>query len=441
MKDQPLHTRELFREFVVPTYGRFDLQLVRGEGTRVCDESGKCYLDFGAGIAVTSVGHSHPRLARAVCDQMQRLVHTSNLYQTRLQGLLAERLVECVGAPGKIFFCNSGAEANEALFKLARKFGNEALPPPPRHAAGALVDGPTSRNGIITMEGSFHGRTLGGIAATGQDKVKKGFEPIMAGFQHVPFNDLPALLAAVQDPNTVAVLLEPVQGEIGIRPASREFLLHARDLCDRHQLLLFFDEVQCGLGRTGDWCAWKSLMGTSAVLPDGVSWAKGIAGGVPMGAVWIRNRPVPLKSGKETQLCDLLGPGSHGTTFGGTPLACAAGLEVLQIIEEEGLLLKARQMGELALSELRGIQSPLIQEVRGVGLMLALELSADFSTRSGLPDGRLPSIHLVETLHSAGLLTVPSGPQAVRWLPPLNVTSAEIREAAALTAQVLAQWS
>ncbi|MEY5009860.1 MAG: Succinylornithine transaminase/acetylornithine aminotransferase [Verrucomicrobiota bacterium] len=436
MEDQPLQTRELFKEFVVPTYGRFDVQLERGEGAHVWDESGKRYLDFGAGIAVTSVGHSHPRLAAAVFAQMQRLVHTSNLYQTRLQGQLAERLVGCVGAPGKIFFCNSGAEANEALYKLARKFGNEALPPPPRHSAGMLVEAPISRHGMITMEGSFHGRTLGGIAATGQDKVKKGFEPILPGFQHVPFNDLPALLAAVQDPNTVAILLEPIQGEIGIRPATPEFLRHARDLCDRHQLLLFFDEVQCGLGRTGDWCAWKSILGTDEILPDGVSWAKGIAGGVPMGAVWIRNRPVQLKSGKETVLSDLLGPGSHGTTFGGTPLVCAAGLEVIRIIEDEGLLENARIQGALALDSLRRIGSPLIREVRGVGLMLAFELAGDLATR--LPEGRLPSIHVVEALHAEGLLTVPSGPRAVRWLPPLNVTASQISEATEITAKVLA---
>ncbi len=441
MEDHSLQTRELFREFVVPTYGRFDVQLARGEGSYVWDESGKRYLDFGAGIAVTSVGHAHPRLVRAVSEQMQRLVHTSNLYQTRLQGLLAERLVECVGAPGKIFFCNSGAEANEALYKLARKYGNEALPPPPRHVAGALVESPACRHGIITMEGSFHGRTLGGIAATGQDKVKKGFEPILSGFQHVPFNDLPALLVAVQDPNTVAILLEPVQGEIGIRPATPEFLRHARDLCDRHQLLLFFDEVQCGLGRTGDWCAWKSLLGTDDVVPDGISWAKGIAGGIPMGAVWIRNRSVPLKSGKESLLSDLLGPGSHGTTFGGTPLVCSAGLEVLRIVEEEGLLENARSMGTLALDCLRQIKSPLIREVRGVGLMLAFELVPDFAARAGLAEGKLPSIHLVEALHAEGLLSVPSGPQAVRWLPPLTVTAEQIHEAASLTAKVLSQWA
>jgi acetylornithine/N-succinyldiaminopimelate aminotransferase len=439
MEDHPLQTRELFKQFVVPTYGRFDVQLERGEGSYVWDESGKRYLDFGAGIAVTSVGHAHARLGVAVAAQMQRLVHTSNLYQTRLQGLLAERLVRCVGAPGKIFFCNSGAEANEALYKLARKFGNEALPPPPRHSAGVLVESPVSRHGIITMEGSFHGRTLGGIAATGQDKVKKGFEPILQGFQHVPFNDLPALLAAVQDPNTIAILLEPVQGEIGVRPATPEFLRHARDLCDRHQLLLFFDEVQCGLGRTGDWCAWKSILGTDEVLPDGVSWAKGIAGGVPMGAVWIRSRPVQLKSGNALSLSDLLGPGSHGTTFGGTPLVCAAGLEVIRIIEEEGLLENARTQGALALDSLRRIGSPLIREVRGLGLMLAFELAPDLAAR--LPEGRLPSLHLVEALHAEGLLTVPSGPLAVRWLPPLNVTASQVCEAAEITAQVLKRWA
>jgi acetylornithine/N-succinyldiaminopimelate aminotransferase len=437
MTSSASNTRELFEKYVVPTYGRFDLQLARGEGSYVWDESGKRYLDFGAGIAVTSVGHGHPRLVEAVSQQVAKLTHTSNLYQTRPQGLLAERLVHCVGAPGKIFFCNSGAEANEALYKLARKFGNEALPPPPRDGAGAKVEPPASRHGIITMEGSFHGRTLGGIAATGQDKVKKGFEPIIEGFQHVPFNDLPALLSAVLSPNTIAILLEPVQGEIGIRAATPEFLRLARSLCDQYQLLLFFDEVQCGLGRTGDWCAWKTLLGTDEVLPDGISWAKGIAGGVPMGAVWISPRPVPLKTGKTIPLCDILGPGTHGTTFGGTPLVCAAGLEVLQIIEDESLMENARAMGALAKQSLLALKSPLISEVRGIGLMLAFELAPDFATRTGLASGKLPSLHVVEALHGAGLLSVPSGPQAVRWLPPLNVSAQQIEEATAIVGHVL----
>lgn len=431
-------TRELYDRYVIPTYGRFDLRLARGEGSCVWDEDGKRYLDFGAGIAVTSIGHCHPRVLKTMQEQIGTLVHTSNLYYTRPQAVLAERLVRYVGAPGKVFFCNSGAEANEALYKLARKFGNECMPPPAKHSVGETWQPDYHRHEILTMHGSFHGRTLAGIAATGQEKVKKGFEPAVTGFAHVPFNDGPALLAAVQTPSVVAVLLEPVQGEIGINPATPQFLRLARDLCNRHGLLLMFDEVQCGLGRTGDWCGWKTLLGTDEVLPDAVSWAKGIAGGFPLGAIWVSDRVVELKAGGTKPLCDLLGPGSHGTTFGGTPLVSAGANEVLAVIEEEGMLENARIQGEHAKQSLAAIGSPLIKEVRGVGLMLAFELVADFAERADVPAGKLPSIFVVEKLHDAGLLTVPSGANAVRWLPPLNVSRAEIDEATQLTSTLLA---
>jgi acetylornithine aminotransferase/acetylornithine/N-succinyldiaminopimelate aminotransferase len=435
-------TRELYDRYVIPTYGRFDLRLARGAGCEVWDEDGKRYLDFGAGIAVTSIGHCHPRVLAAMREQIGTLVHTSNLYYTRPQALLAERLVRLIGAPGKVFFCNSGAEANEALYKLARKFGNECAPPPPLHLHGEMVSTDAFRHGIITMLGSFHGRTLAGIAATGQEKVKKGFEPAVAGFHHVAFNDGPALLAAVQEPGIVGVLLEPIQGERGIHAASAAFLKLARELCDRHGLLLMFDEVQCGLGRTGDWCGWKTLVGDSSVMPDAVSWAKGIAGGFPLGAIWVSDRKVTLKTGATIALCDLLGPGSHGTTFGGTPLVSAGANEVLSVIEEEGMLPNARQAGAHALAELKKITSPLVVDVRGVGLMLAFELAADFATRvTGFPAGKAPAIFVVEALHAAGLLTVPSGTHAVRWLPPLNVKLAEIDEAVAILRRVLAQFS
>ena len=413
-------TRELYEKYVIPTYGRFELKLARGRGCEVWDEDGKRYLDFGAGIAVTSVGHCHPRVVAKMQEQIASLVHVSNLYFTRPQGELAERLVRLVGKPGKVFFCNSGAEANEALYKLARKFGNET--------AGA------PRIAIVTMRGSFHGRTLAGIAATGQDKVKKGFEPMVQGFAvaptedgYVPYNDCDALRAAVAQPGVVAVLLEPVQGESGIHPATPEFLRLARQLCDEHGLLLFFDEVQCGLGRTGDWCGWRTI--APDVMPDGISWAKGIAGGFPLGAIWVSDRD--LGSGKK--LCDVLGPGTHGTTFGGTPLVCIGANEVLAVIEEEGMLENARTVGAYALEVLRRIESPKIKEVRGIGLMLGIELAADFSTGSD----RAPSLWMVDQLHAAGLLVIPSGTHALRWLPSLNVTRAQIDEAAAILAEVL----
>lgn len=415
-------TRELFDQFVIPTYGRFDLRLSHGRGCEVWDEDGKRYLDFGAGIAVTSVGHCHPRVIRVMQEQIARLVHTSNLYFTRPQGELAERLIRLVGRPGKAFFCNSGAEANEALYKLARKFGNES------------VGGP--RHGIITMLGSFHGRTLAGIAATGQEKVKKGFEPPVEGFRHVPFNDAQALTVAAEEPRTVAILLEPVQGEIGVLPATAEFLRRARQICDRKNLLLFFDEVQCGLGRTGHWCGWHAI--APDVWPDAISWAKGIAGGFPLGAIWVSDREITLTDGSKKKLCDLLGPGSHGTTFGGTPLVCAGANEVLATIEEEGMLENARTVGAAGLDVLRSIQSPLIQEVRGLGLMFGIELAPHFAQRAKLPEGKAPSLWMVERLHENGLLVIPSGTHALRWLPPLNVRREQIDEAAAILGRVLA---
>jgi len=435
MQDSKLSTRELYDRHVIPTYGRFDLRLARGRGCEVWDEDGKRYLDFGAGIAVTSIGHAHSRVVRVLQEQAATLVHTSNLYYTRPQAVLAERLVRLVGGGGKIFFCNSGAEANEALFKLARKFGNEGAPPPSRHTIGESVDTKTSRIGIVTMLGSFHGRTLAGISATGQEKVKKGFEPMVEGFRHVPFNDMVALHASVDVPGTVAVLIEPVQGESGIHPADAEFLHAARRLCDERDLLLMFDEVQCGLGRTGEWCGWKSI--APGVMPDAVSWAKGIAGGFPLGAIWVNERQVTLKDGARKKLCDLLGPGTHGTTFGGTPLVCAGANEVLAVIEEEKMLENASATGAHALGALRAMASPLIREVRGLGLMIGIELVADFAQRAKLPDGKAPSLFLVERLHEAGLLTVPSGTHAVRWLPALNVRRAEIDEAVTILARVL----
>ena len=299
---------EDYAQFVVPTYGRFDLDIEGGAGCRVWDFEGREYLDFGAGIAVCSLGHAHPEVASAVAGQAGRLVHCSNLYRTEPQARLARRLVEITG-PGKIFFCNSGAEANEGLIKLARRFGSA-----------------TGRHRILTFTGSFHGRTMACISATGQDKVKKDFGPLLGGFVHVPFGDLEATRAAL-DENTVAILVEPIQGEGGIHPATPEFLRGLRALCDERSMLLFFDEVQCGLGRTGDWCGWRSIV--RDVEPDGVSWAKGIANGFPLGSFWASSKTFDDRG----PLCDLLGPGSHGTTYGGNPVCCAASLKVLEIIE------------------------------------------------------------------------------------------------------------
>ncbi|HEY5743372.1 MAG TPA: aspartate aminotransferase family protein [Terrimicrobiaceae bacterium] len=381
----------LYSQYVMPTYGRFDLDIARGCGCRVWDLAGREYLDFGAGIAVCSLGHAHPEVTQAVVNQASTLVHTSNLYRTVPQANLARRLVELVGE-GKVFFCNSGAEANEGLIKLTRKFG---------HASG--------RYEILTFQNSFHGRTMAGISATAQEKIKKGFSPLLEGFVHLPLGDLDAVRAAI-GPRTAAVLLEPVQGEGGIHIATAEFLRGLRTICDEHDLLLLFDEIQCGLGRTGDWCAGKSL--DANVRPDGVSWAKGIANGFPLGAFWATS---------SRGLCDLLGPGTHGTTFGGNPVCCAAALKVFDIIERDGLLQNALVQGARLRERLIALKSLRIHEVRGIGLMTGFELGEGAEQNLALL--------FVKKLIAAGLLAIPAGERVVRLLPPLNVTAAEVDEA------------
>jgi acetylornithine/N-succinyldiaminopimelate aminotransferase len=417
-------TRQLFAEFVVPNYDRYDVVLVRGQGSRVWDEDGKEYLDFGAGIAVSTLGHAHPRIIEALDRQARQLIHTSNLYFTRPQAELARKLVEIVGSPGKVFFSNSGAEANEAVIKLARKFGNEGAGSP---------SGDKPRFEILTFYRSFHGRTMAGISATGQEKVKEGFAPLLAGFNHLPFNDLNAVEKAITG-QTVAILVEPVQGEGGIYPASREFLLGLRSICDRHGMLLMLDEIQCGLGRLGNWCGWKEIVGGADFVPDTVSWAKGIGGGFPLGATWVRKRKIQRLAGGTVDLCDLLQPGSHGTTYGGTPLACATSSAVLETIEREGLLANARTQGDYAKRKLAAI--PGIKEVRGLGLMLGIELGAQLGTLGA--SGKTPSQAVAIELMRNGLLAVPAGPSVIRWLPPLIVSREEIDQAVLILSKTLA---
>jgi predicted acetylornithine/succinylornithine family transaminase len=398
---------EEYAQFVIPTYGRFDLDIERGQGCHVWDFTGRKFLDFGAGIAVCSLGHAHPEVGAAIAEQASKLVHTSNLYRTGPQALLAKRIVEVTGE-GKVFFCNSGAEANEGLIKLARRFGSA-----------------TGRSGILTFTGSFHGRTMACISATGQEKVKKDFGPLLSGFRHLPFGDLEAVREAV-DSDTVAILVEPIQGEGGIHPASADFLRGLRTLCDERNMLLLFDEVQCGLGRTGDWCGWHAI--AADVHPDGVSWAKGIANGFPLGAFWASHRATDDRG----PLCDLLGPGSHGTTYGGNPVSCAAGLKVLEIIERDGLLGNARTLGDYLASSLRAITSPLVAEVRATGLMIGVQLASDFPKTT-----RTPALEVVTQAMSLGLLVIPAGDSVVRFLPPLNVTRQEIDAAVAKFSETL----
>ncbi len=403
--------------YVMGNYGRFPLAFSRGEGSWIWDEEGRKYLDFATGIAVCSLGHCHPAIQRALREQAAKLIHCSNLFQIREQAELAEFIVERVlRMPGRVFFCNSGAEANDALIKLARKYGHDL----------AATSGGEPRTGVVTCVNSFHGRTLGGIAATGQDKVKHGFAPLLEGFTHVPFNDVDALRAAV-GPRTAAILFEVVQGEGGIHVATPEFLRTAAELRREHGVLLMLDEVQCGFGRTGDWNGWETALRAAdfSLEPDAVSWAKGMGGGYPIGGIWATERLAP---GADFRLCDVLGPGTHGSTFGGTPLGSRVSLAVLREIEESGLIANADKLGERIRSEVSGWRHPLIREVRGLGLLIGfvIDEGALAATESFAPSGQTPSLHVVGRLMEAGMLTVPAGPGVVRWLPPLNVSEDEV---------------
>ena len=393
--------RELFDQFVIPSYARFDLVLERGEGSYVWDVAGKRYLDLGGGIAVCCLGHAHPEVTAALDEQSGKLIHISNLYYNELQGRLAAKIVDLIG-PGRVFFGNSGAEANEGLFKFARKFGHEA-----------------GRFEIITTVDSFHGRTLAGIAATGQEKVKHGFEPVVAGFKHVAFNDLRAMRDAIT-PTTVAILVEPVQGESGITLATSEYLLGLRRLCDEKNLLLLFDEVQSGHFRTGEFQAWQRILQgrRDDFTPDAVSMAKSLGGGFPIGAFWIREK-----------FSNLLSSGSHASTFGGTPLACAVALRIFEVIERDHLAKNARTVGQFILDRLRNLQArhpEVIRHVRGLGLMIGIEFQP-----------QLKAVDVVKQLHAAGVLTVPAGNAVVRLLPPLNLGEREAEEGLRVITQVV----
>ena len=402
--------RENFDSFVVPSYSRFDVVLDRGEGSYVWDTAGHRYLDFGGGIAVCSLGHANPEVSEALHTQSKKLLHVSNLYYNELQGLLAARLVGLIG-PGRCFFCNSGAEANEGLFKLARKFGHDS-----------------GRYEIITTTDSFHGRTLAGIAATGQDKVKKGFEPMVIGFKQVPYNDLAAMRAAVTE-KTAAILVEPIQGESGVTIGTPDYLAGLRQLCDEKNLLLLFDEVQAGHFRTGRFHSWQRIMSANAggFLPDAIAMAKSLGGGFPMGAFWVRDK-----------YADLLSPGTHATTFGGNPLGCAVALKILEVMERDRLAENANEIGEFVVSRLRALQErfpAVIKEVRGLGLMIGLEFKPD--APGFLGSDKSPAIQAVNRLHAEGLLVVPAATAVVRLLPALNLTRKEAEEGLALIGKIV----
>ncbi len=415
-------TADLYREFVLGNYAHFGIELARGEGCRVWDSLGREYLDFCSGIAVCTLGHCHPRIVNAIREQAGRLIHISNLYLNRNQALAAERLAAAAGSPGRVFFCNSGAEANEFTYKIARRFAHATRPP------GQFAERTPE---ILTFTNSFHGRTLGGIAATAQPKVKEGFEPAIPGFRHLPFNDVGALTSSVSE-ETVAVLVEPVQGDGGIHPATPEFLRALENLCRTHNLLLMLDEIQCGLGRCGAMRAWEAV-GAPDLQPDVVAWAKGVGGGFPVGAVWVGNRPVETHDGAPVKMLpELLGPGSHGTTYGGSPLAAAVIIAVLDAIEELQLCANAAQRGAEAMEAIRALKSPFIREVRGKGLMIGIALDMEMveQTVGAAAGGMSPAAVVCRRLNEQGLLTPPAGPGVVRWLPPLTVSSKEIQEAA-----------
>jgi acetylornithine/N-succinyldiaminopimelate aminotransferase len=395
--------RELFTKNVVPSYGRFEIVLSHGAGSYVFDVAGKRYLDLGGGIAVNCLGHAHPAITEALVEQSRKLIHVSNLYFTEPQGKLAAELVKRIGA-GKVFFSNSGAEANEGLFKVARKFGHDE-----------------GRFEILTATNSFHGRTLAGIAATGQEKIKKGFEPMMPGFRHIPFNDLAAARNSIS-PATVAILIEGVQGEGGVTPATPEYLLGLHALCDEKKLLLFMDSVQCGHFRTGKFQSFQRILenipGGEKFLPDGISMAKSLGGGFPIGAFWVR-----------APFADLLGPGTHASTFGGTPLACAVALKIFEIIEKEKLAENVRKLGDWMLNELQRLAKSyptIVKNARGLGFMLGLELAEKIPAFA--VSDKSAAIQFTNRLHTAGVLVIPAGTQVLRLLPPLNLNPQEAAE-------------
>lgn len=380
--------------YLFPVYPRAPLAVVRGEGCRVWDADGKEYLDFFSSTVVTNLGHAHPRVTAALIDQARKILHVSNLHHSAPQGELAELLCQHSFAQ-RVFLCNSGAEANEAAIKLARRFGAERR---------------GGRFEILTMLGSFHGRTLATLTATGQEKVRVGFEPLPAGFRYVPLNDLAALRAATSD-KTVAVLLEVMQAEGGIVPARADYLQAVRQWCDEHGLLLIFDEVQTGMGRLGTLWGYETV----GIEPDVLTVAKGLGNGVPIGAMLARE-----------EVAQVFGTGAHGSTFGGNALACAAAVATVRALLEEGVLNNAREQGDYLGAQLRELQRTCtrVRDVRGRGLLWGVEL-----------DG--PGSAVVDAARELGLIINCTAERVIRLAPPLIVTRSEIDQALEILSEVL----
>ncbi|AEG00947.1 acetylornithine transaminase [Methylomonas methanica] len=370
---------------IMPTYARQTVTFDRGEGAWLWDSNGKRYLDALAGIAVCNLGHAHPAVHQALCKQSQTLIHTSNLYGVKLQAELADKLCRLSGMDN-VFFCNSGAEANEAAIKIARKYGHEQG-----------IDAPV----ILTMDKSFHGRTMGALSATGNTKIKQGFAPLLPGFVHVPYNNIDAIISAIHaDKNIVAILVEPVQGEGGVNIPDADYLNRIRALCDEHQLLLMLDEIQTGIGRTGEFLAYQR----NQILPDVCTLAKALGNGVPIGACMARGKAAAI-----------LTAGNHGSTFGGNPLACSAALAVLDTLCSTDLIADADRKGkricDAVTRQLEG--NPHIVSIRHLGLMIGIELDA-------------PCGELVGKALEQGLLINVTADNTIRLLPPLLIDDAQI---------------
>ena len=383
--------------YLMQTYTRQPLSIVRGRGTKVYDLEGREYLDFVGGIAVNILGHGHPELVQAIQRQAAQLIHTSNLYYTEPQVKLAQMLVDHSFAD-KVFFCNSGAEANEAAIKLARRYSHDKYG--------------TGRFEIVTMKNSFHGRTMATLTATGQEKVQKGYEPLLPGFSYVAFNHLEKLERAVTD-KTAAIMLEPIQGEGGVYVADREYLKQVRDLCAKKDVLLIFDEIQTGMGRTGTLFAYEQL----GVQPDIMTLAKALGGGVPIGACLATDA-----------VAQAFSPGSHASTFGGNPLACAAGLAVCRALLEGQVLDHARRMGEYFTKGLSDCKERhrVVREVRGLGLLQGIELDMDGKA-------------VVSECVARGILINATGEHVLRFVPPLIITQMEIDRLLDTLAQIFSK--
>jgi len=384
--------------FLIGNYAPPAIEIVRGKGSHLWDSQGKKYLDFTSGIAVTNLGHSHPEWIKQVQHQVELLTHCSNLYSIPEQVRLAERLARKIG-PGKVLFCNSGAEANEALIKLSRLHGEQ---------------GEGKRTKILVARNGFHGRTLGALSATESSKYRKGFEPLLPGFVFCKLNELSDFENAIDD-ETVAILVESIQGEGGLHVSSDSFLQGIEKLCQKNNLLFLMDEVQAGIARTGEFLGYQK----SGVQPDAIAMAKGLGGGFPIGAIWVKDSSSSLFT-----------PGSHGTTFGGSPLACSAAHAVLDVIEKEDLIAQAKVLGDYLLQGVQKLAENFpkkILEIRGRGLMLGVQLADE--------PGELVSI-----LRDNGLLAVGAAGQTLRLLPPLTITQDEIDQGLKILRQSLSAF-